>query len=359
MRLAMTQFLLRPALAMERSCGVRSKFIGVLCLLLAGACRASAQTPSPATAPTLPKLTACMSWFAQAEQGGFYQAVATGLYRKAGLDVVIKSGGPQINGQQLLAGGLCDFYTGYPMQTLQAVEQGAPVVSVAAFFQKDPQALIAHQGVASLESLKGQPIMVAQYANATWWPWLEERYGYTKAQERPYNASVAPFLHDNKLSMQGYVGNEPLAIEKGGETPVVFLLADHGWMAYGKTIDTRKDLLQAHPQWVTAFVKATLEGWKSYLANPVPGNKLILQANPKQTAEQLAFGLRMLKQYRIVTGGEAATQGLGTMSAKRWAEMFHYMARNKMIPANFAYTKAFDLSIVDALHILPDAADMH
>jgi NitT/TauT family transport system substrate-binding protein len=357
MRFSVSRFSPRSAVALQQARGGLRSFVAVLCLLLAGTGSAVAQSPSAAS--PLPKLTACMSWFAQAEQGGFYQAVATGLYRKAGLDVHIKSGGPQINGQQLLAGGLCDFYTGYPMQTLLAVEQGAPVVSVAAFFQKDPQALIAHQGVASLRALKGQPIMVAQYANATWWPWLEDRYGYTKAQQRPYNASVAPFLHDSKLSMQGYVGNEPLAIEKGGETPVIFLLADHGWMAYGKTIDTRKVLLHEHPLWVAAFVKASLEGWKSYLANPAPGNQLILQANPKQTAEQLAFGLRMLKQYRIVTGGEAATHGLGTMNAKRWAAMFHYMVTNKMIPADFAYTKAFDLGIVDALHILPDRGDMH
>lgn len=310
-----------------------------------------------ARAATLPKLKICTSWFAQAEQGGFFQAKALGLYEKAGLDVSIQTGGPQINGQQLLASGVCDFYTGYPMQTMQAVERGAPVVSVAAFFQRDPQALITHQGITSLAALKGKPIMVAQYANATWWPWLEAKFGYTRAQQRPYNASVAPFLHDKDLSMQGYVGNEPLAIEKGGETPEVFLLADDGWMAYGKTIDTRVDLVRQHPAWVAAFVKASLEGWKSYLADPEPGNELIQQANPKQTHEQLDFAVRMMKKYRLVTGGEAATQGIGTMSARRWNAMFAYMVRNKMIPATFDDKKAYDLQFVRHLDIRPDAAD--
>ena len=312
-----------------------------------------------AQAATLPKLKVCTSWFAQAEQGGFFQAKALGLYEKAGLDVSIQTGGPQINGQQLLASGVCDFYTGYPMQTMQAVERGAPVVSVAAFFQRDPQALITHQGIKSLAELKGKPIMVAQYANATWWPWLEAKFGYTRAQQRPYNASVAPFLHDKNLSMQGYVGNEPLSIEKGGETPEVFLLADDGWMAYGKTIDTRVDLIGQHPAWVAAFVRASLEGWKSYLADPAPGNKLIQQANPKQTNEQLDFAIRMMKKYKLVTGGDAATHGIGIMTEQRWSAMFAYLVHNKMIPASFDDKKAYDLQFVQGLDIRPDADVLH
>lgn len=310
-----------------------------------------------AHAQGLPKLKICTSWFAQAEQGGFFQALAMGLYAKAGLDVSIQTGGPQVNGQQLLAAGTCDFYTGYPMQTMQAVERGAPVVTVAAFFQKDPQSLIAHQGISNLAELKGKPIMVAQYANATWWPWLEQKYGYTQVQQRPYNASVAPFLQDKSLSMQGYVGNEPFAIEQGGTKPVVLLLADHGWMAYGKTIDTRTDLVAEHPQWVAAVVKASLEGWKAYLANPSLGNKLIVEANPKQTPEQLAFAVRMLKTYRIVTGGDAPKNGLGAMTARRWNAMFEYMVRNKMLPSSFDDKTAYDLRFVKGLHIMPDASD--
>jgi NitT/TauT family transport system substrate-binding protein len=333
----------------DRTCRAHLRWFALLigCLGMVASARAQG----------LPKLKICTSWFAQAEQGGFYQAQALGLYKKAGLNVTIQPGGPQINGQQLLASGSCDFYTGYPMQTMQAVERGAPVVSVAAFFQKDPQALIAHQGIKSLADLKGKPIMVAQYANATWWPWLEAKFGYTKSQQRPYNASVAPFLHDKDMSMQGYVGNEPLVIEKGGEKPVVFLLADDGWMAYGKTIDTRTDLVKQHPERVAAFVKASLEGWKSYLANPAAGDKLIVEANPKQTAEQLAFSLRMMKKYRLVTGGEAAEDGIGAMTDTRWKDMFEYMVQNKMLPATFDYRKAYDMQFIKALRITTDKAD--
>ncbi|MEC8176526.1 MAG: ABC transporter substrate-binding protein, partial [Pseudomonadota bacterium] len=40
------------------------------------------------------KVRFATDWKAQAEQGGFYQAKALGLYEKAGLDVEIHGGGP-------------------------------------------------------------------------------------------------------------------------------------------------------------------------------------------------------------------------------------------------------------------------
>ena len=48
------------------------------------------------------------NWRAQAEHGGFYQAVATGIYQKYGLEVEIRQGGPQVNHPQLLVAGKID-----------------------------------------------------------------------------------------------------------------------------------------------------------------------------------------------------------------------------------------------------------
>src|SRR5271165_5171003 len=82
----------------------------------------------PARAAT--KITFLSSWFAQAEHGGFYQAKASGLYEKAGLDVTIKMGGPQVNGMQLLLAGETDLMMGYDLQVLKSLEQGLPVMTV-------------------------------------------------------------------------------------------------------------------------------------------------------------------------------------------------------------------------------------
>src|SRR3954466_3766161 len=145
---------------------------------LAGAALAASLAPAQAT----DKVTILTSWFAQAEHGGFYQAKATGLYEKAGLDVTIKMGGPQVNGQQLLLAGETDLMMGYDIQVMKAREQNVPLVTVASSFQFDLQGLMAHGDVTDITTLKGHPILIAGTSRTTFWPWLRARYGFTDDQ---------------------------------------------------------------------------------------------------------------------------------------------------------------------------------
>src|SRR5262245_3289206 len=110
------------------------------------------------------KLTLGTNWKAQAEHGGFYQAVATGIYRKHGLDVTIRMGGRQVNHPQLLAAGAIDFNMGSSsFSALNYAKNDIPMVTVAAIFQKDPQVLISHpgQGNDTVTAMKGKPILIA------------------------------------------------------------------------------------------------------------------------------------------------------------------------------------------------------
>ena len=199
-----------------------------------------------------------LNWFAEAEHGGFYQAVAQGLYRKHGIDVEIKMGGPQVNGLQLLAAGQMDLFMGYDIQTLGALEQGLPVVTVATTFQKDPAVIISHPGPKRIEDLKGKPIYIGSASNTTFWPWLVARYGFSDAQKRPYAFSVQPFLADKTSSQQGYVTSEPYSIEKGGVKPTLFLLADLGYPPYAQTIVTLRGVLDKKRNEIRAFIQAKI-----------------------------------------------------------------------------------------------------
>ena len=149
------------------------------------------------------------NWYAQAEHGGFYQAVATGIYEDHGLDVSIEMGGPQVNGTQLLMGGSVDFFMGYGADALQAVEEGIPKVTVASMFQKDPQVLLAHpnQGIKTLEDLQGRPIYISAAANVTYWPLLASKYGFTDDMKRHYNFNPGPFLNNKDSAQQGYLSS--------------------------------------------------------------------------------------------------------------------------------------------------------
>jgi NitT/TauT family transport system substrate-binding protein len=324
-----------------------TRFVQLLSVLVAlgTVAAASAQQPD--------RIVFATDWFAQAEHGGFYQAVAEGIYRRHGLDVTIRMGGPQVNGLQLLAAGQLDVVMADALQVLSAVEQSVPVIAIAATFQKNPTVIIAHPGVAKLEDLKGKPIAVSAASNTTFWPWLKQRYGFTDDQKRPYAFSVQPFLVDARLSQQGFATSEPYSIEKAGVKPVVFLLAEQGYPPYSEVLAVRRDAIAQRADVLARFVRASAEGWKSYLANPAAGNALIKRDNPQMSDELLAYGHQKMREYAIVTGSDTATGGLLTMTEARWQRTLDFLRATGLAKNGVDYASAFTLSIVRDVKVLP------
>ncbi len=290
-------------------------------------------------------------WKAEAEHGGFYQAIATGIYQRYGLDVTLRPGGPQVNHAQLLAAGVLDFnIASNSFVPLNFVREQIPMVAVAAIFQKDPSVLIAHpgQGDDSLAALKGRPIMISGDTRVTSWLFLKQKFGYTDDQIRPYGFSVAPFLADPKAIQQGYLTSEPFIIEKEGVHPVVLLLADAGYGSYGALIETSEKLVREKPDLVQRFVDASIEGWNSYLnGDPAPGNALIKHDNPEMTDALIAYGMEKMKAYGIVDSGEAKQNGIGAMSEARWRDFFDTVVKAGLYPAEMDFRKAYTLQFIN------------
>jgi NitT/TauT family transport system substrate-binding protein len=290
-------------------------------------------------------------WKAEAEHGGYYQAIATGIYRGHGLEVALRQGGPQVNHAQLLAAGRLDFNLApNSFGPLNFVSEKIPMVAVAAIFQKDPSVLIAHpgQGNDSLAALKGKPIMIGSDTRVTSWTFLKNKFGYSDDQIRPYTFSVAPFLADPKAIQQGYLTSEPFTIEQQGVKPVVMLLADAGYSSYGSLIQTSDKLVREKPDLVQRFVDASIEGWYSYLyGDPAPGNALIKRDNPEMTDALLAYGIAKIKEYGIVDSGDAKRSGIGAMTDARWRDFFDTMANAGVYPKDLDFHKAYTLRFVD------------
>src|SRR5512132_2179936 len=304
-------------------------------------------------AQPLQRLVFTTDWLAQAEHGGFYQAVAEGTYRKYGLDVQIRMGGPQVNGLQLLAAGQVDIAMADALQVLSAVEQNVPLVAFAATFQKNPTVIISHPGANRLEDLKGKPIAIGAASNTTFWPWLRQKYAFTDAQKRPSGFSVQPFLADRTLSQQGFATSEPFSIEKGGVRPVVFLLADFGYPPYSEALVVTRTTLAKRTDALERFLRASAEGWRSYLANPQPGNALIKAGNPEMTDELLAYGVRKLIEHGIVTSGDARKFGLLTMTDARWQAKIEFLRAAGLAKAGADYKSAYTLDLVKAVRVVP------
>lgn len=316
---------------------------------LAAACSPRGQGGKPASGRTAIRFAT--DWRAQAEQGGFYQALATGEYAKRGLDVTLIQGGPSVNVPQLLAAGSIEMGMGSnSFIPMKMAAEGVPVKAVAAFFQKDPQVLIAHPdaGVNSLADIKGHPVLLADASITAFWVWLKAKYGVTDAQVRKYNYSLAPFLADRNVIVQGYLSSEPYTIEKEAHfKPKVFLLADEGYPGYATMAMASDSLIAANPAAVRAFVEASAAGWSSYLhGDSAPADALIRKDNPEMTAELLAHAREMMRQYGIVESGDAAGGRIGVMTDARWAEFFRVASAQGVFPKDLDYRKAFTLDFV-------------
>lgn len=305
---------------------------------------------SPAIA--LDKVTFATNWLAEAEHGGFYQALADGTYAAYGLDVTILQGGPQTNNKLLLAAGKIEFNLGANMiQAFDAVAQNIPIVAVAALFQKDPFILMSHPGVGldCFEDLPKADAFIGKDGFVSVYQWLKTAHGFKEDKVKPYTFNAAPFIADEKSIEQGYATSEPYEIERqGGFKPNVFLLADYGYDSYSTMIETRRDLIEKNPDLVQRFVDASIIGWYHYIyGDNTKANALIRRDNPDIAEDLLAYSVVKLKQYGIVDSGDSLQLGVGAMTDARMQSFFAKMAEAGLFKPDLDYRRAYTLDFVD------------
>lgn len=299
------------------------------------------------------KVTFGTNWLAQAEHGGYYQAVVDGTYAACGLDVTIMPGGPQGSLRPMLLAGKIDFYMGGNMlQAFDAVQQGIPLRVVAASFQKEPQVLMSHpgEGLDKFEDLKNaEQYIIGDEGAQSFLLWLSVDYGFDIAKRVPYTFNPAPFIANKKSIQQGYITSEPLAVEReGGFKPNLFLLADYGFTTYATTIETMQDTIDKRPEVVKCFVDGSAKGWYNYLyGDNKAANEAIKKDNPDITDEQIAFSIGKLKEYGIVDSGDSEKSGIGAMTDQRMQDFYDKMVKAKVIPAGIYIKKAYTLDFVN------------
>jgi NitT/TauT family transport system substrate-binding protein len=317
---------------------IRSCIIAAVILSSVSLCRASE------------KLSFNLGWLPQGEHCGFYQAKATGLYEKAGLDVDLRRGGPDINVSLLVASGNIDLGMGSSFTTLNMINQGIDGVTVAAFLQKDPQTLVTHpdQGITTLVDIKGRPVMVGKFAQQEFWQFLKQKFGFSDNQLRPYTYSAGPFLADPTAIQQGYVTEDAMLL--GAEMkkpPVILLLADYGYQNYAHTVFGLRSTIEKRAKAIQAFLDATRKGFEACMAGDYSaGMKAILTANPDHGEQLFYFKLKEMKARGMIDGGDAARLGIGAMTDARWKEFFETMSAAGLYPGNLNFKTAYSLDFM-------------
>jgi NitT/TauT family transport system substrate-binding protein len=290
-----------------------------------------------------------LNWLPEGEHCGFFQAKA-GFYQQAGLDVTLLPGGPDINVPLLVGNGTVDLGMGSSFTTLNMVDQHIPGVTIASFFQKDPQTLVAHpdDGISTLADIKGRPVMIGKFSQQEFWRFLKQKFGFTDDQLRPYTYSAAPFLADPHAIQQGYVTEDAFLLgAQMPKPPVVLLLADYGYANYATAVFGLKPYIDKNAKSVQAFIDATRKGYEACMAGDyASGMKLMLEMNPEHGEPLFHFKIKEMKARGMVDGGDAATLGVGAMTDARWKEFFDTMSAAGLYSPTLDYKAAYTLEFL-------------
>lgn len=308
--------------------------------------------PGILRAQDLTKVRFGANWIAEAEHGGFYQAVADGTYAAAGLDVEIVMGGPQGNNRLLFYTRQLDFYMGGNMiQAFSAVREEIPSMVVAAIMQKDPQCLITHPGAYETfeDLLTCENILLSNEAVASFYQWMMARYGFRQEQVKPYTYNYAPFLVDPLAAQQGYATSDPYKVGlEGGFDPKVFLLADQGFSTYATTIEALTETVTQRPDVVQRFVDASILGYTNYLyGDRTAANELIKAANPDTTQDRMDATVDYAKRYGIIDDGDTLTMGIGAMTDARMKDFFDQMVEAGVVDGTLDLASSYTLDFVN------------
>jgi NitT/TauT family transport system substrate-binding protein len=319
----------------------RARFIAAL-FIVASALGAPACKKSSTTSDGLTKVKVQLNWVPEPEFGGLYAARDGGAYKKAGLEVEIAGGGPGSPVVQLVAAGKADFGVAAAEDVIVARARDADVVAIFATFQTSPQGVMVHaaRGLKSLQDLTSGTL--ALETGAPVGAYLKKKFGFAGVTIVPNDGGVAKFLTDTSYAQQCYVTSEPLAAKEKGGDPQVFLAAEAGFDPYANVVITRGSLLKDNLPMVKAFVAATAEGWRAYLADPASANATMAKLNtamPPSTFAAVADAQKPL----IETEGTKA-RGLGTMTEERWATLARQLAELGVIDKAPKATDCFSLA---------------
>ena len=268
------------------------------------------------TGKPLTRIILQTDWYAQAEHGGYYQALVKGYYRDAGLDVTIAQSGPEVPIDLKLATDVVQFCIGRGDDIICQIARDIPVVIVAAQMQHDVQAVLLHREspVSTFRDLQGKSVMTLP--GATWVTYVESTL-HIKFNIIPLNFGMAQFMADPNFIQQCFLTNEPHYAEQHGAPAKVLLFSDAGYDFY-RVLSGNADWVHAHPEATRAFVQASQHGWEDYMSGDrAAADALILQGNPQMKPEFIEYAVAAMRRYHLVEGDPAKGEAIGVLSRRR------------------------------------------
>jgi NitT/TauT family transport system substrate-binding protein len=294
----------------------------------------------------LTKIILQADWYPQPEHGGFYTALAKGLYANEGLDVSVQPGGPYVSVEKQVSSGAAQFGMSSTDKIYESIADGQPVIAVAATMQHDPQGIMVRQDspIRSFADLNGHTVAIK--TGSTWWEFIEKRYQLTNVREVPAMMNVANFVADPNYVQQAFATSEPFFAKQAGIDTRVLLTSEAGYNPY-RVMFTTRDMVSQHPDIVAKFVRASIAGWRAYLADPAAAHAVIAKLNPALNPQWMDFTWHALRDGHFVAGDDPSGAQLGQMTAERWTTMYQQLTDLKVIDKPFDPSTAYTLQFIN------------
>lgn len=274
------------------------------------------------------KLTLQLKWVTQAQFAGYYVALDKGFYKKAGLDVTIKPGGPDVNPSQVIAGGGADVVVDWMPSALATREKGVPLVNIAQVYNKSGLELTCRKdsGVKTPADFKGKTLGVWFGGNE--YPFLAwmDKLGYKTSGANPditvlkQGFNVDPLLQKQAACISTMTYNEYWQLIDAGMKPsdlIVFKYENEGVATLEDGLYTLESSLKdpAMENKLARFVKASLEGWEYAIHHQKEAVKIVLD-NDTTGAQTEHHQAQMLSEIaKLITPG---AHGLGWLDPKAY-----------------------------------------
>ncbi len=270
---------------------------------------------APAVGQTLTRVQLRLKWLPQTQFAGFYLAVERGYYRAEGLDLTINPGGPNIQGETIVASGAEQFgLTGGTDSFFAARERQLPVVCIGITHQITPFVFVAKRSsnINSLEDFRGKRVTAwFTGAHLVLYGMLAAR-GVTRESVniQPQQVSVTPFINGEVDVVAATWYNELNIIRArlGGDANLrLFSAEDYGISIPRDTLVANQAFAQSNPRAVEGFLRASIKGWREARAEPAAALESVMKIAPTlDRPHQIAM---LPEAIRLMLAGPAATQG--------------------------------------------------
>ena len=299
-------------------------------------CALSLLALSPAWA--LETVTLQLKWTHAFQFAGYYAALEKGYYREAGLDVLLREGGPDIDPVASVLAGNAQYGVG-TSSLLLARKAGQPVVVLAVVFQHSPLVLLvrrgdATQGIPGIRDLAGKRVMLE--------PQSDELIAYLKQEGITLDQLVQVPLghaeHYEELiqgdvdAISAYDTYEPYYLDRAGSAYQTYSPRMGGIDFYGDNLFTTEQELDAHPQRVRAFRDASLRGWRYAMAHPEEIADLIVAKYSRQHPRDFY----RFEAQRMTPLLRADLVEVGYMNLGRWRHIAETYADLGLLSADFS-----------------------